>query len=89
MRPGEAPPPPPPEDQFEPTIFLYDQYSGGIGLAEALYPRFAELLRGARERLAACPCLVGCPSCVGPEGEVGPRSKETAARLLAHLVARL
>ncbi|MFV1958405.1 MAG: DEAD/DEAH box helicase [Planctomycetota bacterium] len=88
-RPGAPAPPPPPEDRFEPTIFLYDQYSGGIGLAEALHPRLPELLRGARARLGACPCREGCPSCVGPRGQVGPRAKEVAVRLLDRLAERL
>jgi DEAD/DEAH box helicase domain-containing protein len=83
---GGAPEAPP--DRFEPTVFLYDHYSGGIGLAEALHPRFPELLRGARERLAACPCPDGCPSCVGPAQEVGPSAKETASRILESLLAR-
>ena len=85
-RPGEVPEPPP--DRFEPTVFLYDQYSGGIGLAEALHPRMDELVRGARDRLRACPCEMGCPSCVGPEKQVGRAAKATAGRLLDLLVAR-
>jgi len=88
-RPGEPEPPGPPQDRFEPTIFLYDHYSGGIGLAEALHPRVGELIRGARDRLRSCPCTRGCPSCVGPEGQVGPRAKAIAARLLDLLAARL
>ncbi len=87
---GNAPPPLPPDpDTFEASVFLYDHYSGGIGLAEALQPRFGELLEAARERLAACPCANGCPSCVGPEREMGPRSKAVAARLLDLLIERL
>lgn len=88
-RPGAPTPPHPPLDRFEPTIFLYDHYSGGIGLAEALHPRVSELLRGARDRLTSCPCTKGCPSCVGPEGQLGPNAKKTAGRLLDLLVARL
>ena len=84
-RPGMPAPPPP--DRFEPTIFLYDQYSGGIGLAEALHPRMPALLAGAAQRLDSCPCLSGCPSCVGPEGQVGAVAKDLARRLLAHLLA--
>ena len=83
-RPVDVPP-----DQFEPTIFLYDQYSGGIGLAEALHPRFGELLTGALSRLGACACARGCPACVGPEQEVGPRAKGLAARLTQLLLAEL
>ncbi len=81
-QPGEKPP-----ERFEPTIFLYDQYSGGIGLAEALHPLFPELLEGARERLLSCACPSGCPSCVGPELEVGTRAKGLALELVGLLLA--
>jgi ATP-dependent helicase YprA (DUF1998 family) len=79
---------PPPMDSFDPTIFLYDHYSGGIGLAEALHPLFPDLLLGCRDRIAACPCREGCPSCVGPVQEVGGRAKSIARDLLDLLVAR-
>ena len=79
---------PPPMDAFEPTIFLYDQYSGGIGLAEALHPRFPDLLTGCRDRIAACACRDGCPSCVGPVQEVGKRAKALARRVLDLVLAR-
>jgi DEAD/DEAH box helicase domain-containing protein len=88
-RPRDGGPPEPPPDRFEPTIFLYDQYSGGIGLAEALHPRFPELLRGARDRLTACPCAHGCPACIGPERELAPGTRALAARLLDSLVERV
>ena len=76
-------------DSFDPTIFLYDHYSGGIGLAEALHPRFPDLLTGARDRIRACACREGCPSCVGPVQEVGARAKSIALRLLDALLPRL
>ena len=79
---------PPPMDAFEPTIFLYDHYSGGIGLAEALHPRFPDLLQGSRDRIAACACRDGCPSCVGPVQEVGPRAKALALDLLDRMIDR-
>jgi DEAD/DEAH box helicase domain-containing protein len=80
---------PPSIESFEPTVFLFDQYAGGIGLAEALRPRFPDLLTGSRDRIAACPCSRGCPSCVGPVREVGTRAKSVALRLLDLLVPRL
>jgi DEAD/DEAH box helicase domain-containing protein len=80
-QPREKPP-----EKFDPTIFLYDQYSGGIGLAEALHPLFPDLLRGARERLLACTCPSGCPSCVGPEQEVGAKAKGLALELVRLLL---
>jgi DEAD/DEAH box helicase domain-containing protein len=85
-----APAPLPPDaDAFEASVFIYDHYSGGIGLAEALQPRFPELLRGAHERLAACACTQGCPACVGPDREVGPRARANARRLVELLIERL
>jgi len=70
---------------FEPNLFLYDNYPGGIGQSAALFRLAPRLLEGASQLLAACPCESGCPSCVGPVGEVGERGKETAGRILAEL----
>ncbi len=50
----------------EPTIFLYDNYQGGVGFSEKLYQSMEELFQMAKEHLEACPCEKGCPSCVGP-----------------------
>ncbi len=49
-----------------PTITLYDNVPGGIGLAERLYEVHDELLTAAVERVEACECEHGCPACVGP-----------------------
>ena len=51
---------------FTPTVFLYDNYPGGIGLSEPLWRRQAELVRKARGLVADCECRLGCPACVGP-----------------------
>jgi len=73
---------------FEPNLYLYDNYPGGIGQSAALYKLAPRLLDGAAKLLAACPCEAGCPSCVGPIGEVGERGKEVAGRILKELVFR-
>ena len=73
---------------FEPNLYLYDNYPGGIGQSAALYKLAPRLLDGAAKLLAACPCEAGCPSCVGPIGEVGERGKEAADRILRELVFR-
>jgi DEAD/DEAH box helicase domain-containing protein len=52
--------------RFEPTVFLYDNYPGGVGLSEPLWDRQAELLQRAESLVDACDCRAGCPSCVGP-----------------------
>ena len=72
---------------FEPNLYLYDSYPGGVGLSAPLYKLVRRLLAGASELLASCSCEAGCPSCVGPIGEVGERGKEAAARILAELLA--
>jgi DEAD/DEAH box helicase domain-containing protein len=72
---------------FEPNLYLYDSYPGGIGQSAPLYRLSEQLLRQTAELLAACPCEAGCPSCAGPVGEVGERGKEVARRILAELGA--
>jgi DEAD/DEAH box helicase domain-containing protein len=72
---------------FEPNLYLYDAYPGGIGFSEPLFHVHDLLLRRTRELIAACPCEQGCPSCVGPAGEKSTRTKEVALRLLEHLCA--
>ena len=49
-----------------PTITLYDNVPGGIGLAERLYEVHDALLTAALERVESCGCEYGCPACVGP-----------------------
>jgi len=70
----------------EPNLYLYDNYSGGIGQSAPLYQMTSKLLTHAAQLLEACPCEAGCPSCVGPIGEVGPRGKQAAKQILAALL---
>src|SRR5690349_14389554 len=67
---------------FEPNLYLYDTYPGGIGQSGPLYRMTVDLLRKTAGLLAACGCEAGCPSCVGPAGEVGERGKLVAQRIL-------
>ena len=48
----------------EPTIFVYDGYPGGAGIADLAFERTADHVRAAHELVAACACDDGCPSCV-------------------------
>jgi DEAD/DEAH box helicase domain-containing protein len=52
--------------QFAPTVFLYDNYPGGIGIAAPLFDKRATIVRDARQLVAACGCAHGCPACIGP-----------------------
>jgi DEAD/DEAH box helicase domain-containing protein len=71
--------------EFEPNLFLYDNYPGGIGQSEPLFRMRSKVLEGAAQALESCPCDDGCPSCVGPAGEVGEGGKRVAGRILQAL----
>ncbi len=66
----------------KPTLILYDNCPGGVGLAEKAYRMRDVLLTHARLIARDCPCEHGCPSCVGPVGEVGEHGKQTAVALI-------
>ena len=69
----------------EPTIFIYDNYPGGIGFSEPLFGLHDRLLGDTRALIERCPCEAGCPACVGPIGQTGPRAKPVALALLVAL----
>jgi len=71
------------ENAFDPTVFIFDAYPGGIGFSELLYARHDDMLASARSLIASCPCEHGCPMCVGPVLEVGPAAKDAALRILS------
>jgi DEAD/DEAH box helicase domain-containing protein len=70
---------------FEPNLYLYDAYPGGIGFSEPLYRAHELLIQRTRELIIACECAQGCPSCVGPTGDLAPRAKEAALAILDEL----
>ena len=79
---GEASPPPFLRPDFQPSLFLYDNYPGGIGLSPQLYELHGEILQKAGELIEACPCRQGCPSCVGAIQEVGKGAKSATIAIL-------
>jgi DEAD/DEAH box helicase domain-containing protein len=72
---------------FEPNLYLYDAYPGGIGFSEPLYRISNLLLERTRELISACPCENGCPSCVGPAADRSERTKNVALAMLERLSA--
>jgi DEAD/DEAH box helicase domain-containing protein len=46
------------------TIFVYDGYPGGIGIARRGFDEFEHLLADAARLVGECPCADGCPSCI-------------------------
>ncbi|SEO88224.1 DEAD/DEAH box helicase domain-containing protein [Halogranum amylolyticum] len=70
------------------TIFIYDGYPGGVGLARGGYDRIEDLLVRTARLVDDCDCADGCPACVqsphcGNANE--PLAKEPAVTLLRAL----
>ena len=77
-------------DTDEATIFIYDGYPGGVGIAERGYRTEGRHLQATLEAVEGCPCADGCPSCVqSPKCGNGnePLDKAGAVRLLATALA--
>ena len=63
---------------FNPTLYIFDNYPGGIGLSRPLYEIRAEVLAAVARLIRSCGCDDGCPSCVGPT----PRAREVVLAIL-------
>ena len=48
------------------TIFYYENYVGGIGVAKKLSEVWPRALEKGIEIAENCPCAVGCPNCIEP-----------------------
>ena len=70
----------------EPTLILYDNCPGGIGLSQKAFGMREMLMEKALQVVRDCGCESGCPSCVGPVGEIGEDGKKTAMYLLKELL---
>ncbi|MDI6873538.1 DEAD/DEAH box helicase [Candidatus Solincola sp.] len=67
------------------TVFIYDAYPGGVGIAARGFRLATRHLRATREMVERCPCAEGCPSCIqSPKCGSGnePLHKRAAAELL-------
>ncbi len=76
---------------FLPTLYLYDNFPGGIGLSEPLFRQAAELVQQAIDLVQGCECSGGCPACIGPvlnsEDSGVSTQRERAATVLGLLGA--
>lgn len=79
-------------DTGRPTIFIYDAYPGGVGIAARGFHVAARHVRATLQMVGSCPCREGCPSCIqSPKCGSGnePLSKEAALKLLEVLAKDL
>ncbi|MEW5796649.1 MAG: DEAD/DEAH box helicase [Candidatus Zixiibacteriota bacterium] len=72
-----------------PTVYIYENIPGGVGLSQKLYTESERLFDACLHHVSHCPCLAGCPSCVGPPMEVGDGGKEGVMKLLEYMLAAL
>lgn len=73
-----------------PTIFVYDAFEGGIGIAEKCYALFPELTKATLELVRDCGCTEGCPACIySPKcgNKNKPLDKACAEEILRHMAA--
>jgi DEAD/DEAH box helicase domain-containing protein len=78
-------------DTAAPTIFVYDAYAGGAGIAELGFEAGDRHLAATLDVVSSCDCDTGCPSCVqSPKCGNGnePLDKPGAVRLLRRLLRR-
>lgn len=69
----------------QPTLFVYDNVPGGVGLSVQLPDLFEPLLVRSKELISTCPCEAGCPSCIGASIHPDPRAKERVLALIEAL----
>jgi len=73
------------------SIFIYDGYPGGVGLAREAYRKMDSLLTQTEQTITSCPCETGCPSCVhSPRCGSGnrPIDKSACLFLLAEILRK-
>jgi DEAD/DEAH box helicase domain-containing protein len=74
-----------------PTIFIYDGYEGGIGLAEKAFRILPALVSTTYALVRDCPCDEGCPSCIySPKcgNDNQPLDKTAALRILRDMCSQ-
>lgn len=65
-----------------PTVYLYDSYPGGVGLAEKAFKMLPHILQASLDLITSCPCHKGCPGCTGPEQQMGEGVKQLCIQVL-------
>jgi DEAD/DEAH box helicase domain-containing protein len=71
----------------KPTIYVYDNYPGGVGFSQKIFQLSQDIFKACQEIIKGCGCADGCPSCVGPKMEVGERGKQAALKLIEWIIA--
>ena len=70
---------------FNPSIFIYDCYPGGVGFGEGLFENHRDFAKMAKQLVSGCGCDDGCPSCVGPPDPGQSEIKSGVEKALARI----
>ncbi len=66
-----------------PTLYLYDNFPGGVGYSAEIYRSCDDIFIAARKVITDCQCFEGCPSCTGPASKNGgDPGKQQALQLI-------
>jgi len=71
----------------KPTVYIYENIPGGVGLSQKLFSEYIRLFEACLEHVRKCPCADGCPTCIGPPMEVGAGGKTGVIKLLEYMLA--
>lgn len=72
----------PARDAFQPNIYLYDKYPGGIGFSKTIYEMHQTIFQSVQSLVQNCDCVNGCPSCIGAPLIYSRNAKEGVLYLL-------
>ncbi|HPZ35729.1 MAG TPA: DEAD/DEAH box helicase [Bacteroidales bacterium] len=79
-------------DTMAPTIFIYDRFEGGIGLAEKAFELIVEIVKMTYELVRGCKCENGCPGCIYSskwKNENNPLDKKATILVLEELLHKM
>ncbi len=65
-----------------PTLYLYDNFPGGVGYSEKIFHIYRDIMKAVRKVITDCSCAEGCPSCIGPDQQSAEAGKKPALQLL-------
>jgi len=65
-----------------PTLYLYDNFPGGVGYSAEIYRSCRDIFQAARKVITDCHCSEGCPSCTGPASQGVEPGKLQALQLI-------
>lgn len=71
------------------SIYYYENYSGGIGVAKKLFNEWEQALRKGMEVAHDCKCSLGCPNCIEPAKSYNMSNSEIDKKQSALLAEEL